>query len=125
MIIRLNMLLQHQDCIVALEQDPYAQEHLVPIMLSSLGDRRWDCHTLKNVLRFQKGQGFKEIVYTGVRDSTHSKIFIQSLRKQILSYDSEVTKNFMHRVLSSLNDYTSEILMIFKEVQSASVNQKT
>jgi hypothetical protein len=76
MIIRLNMMLQHQDCIVALEQDQYAQEHLVPIMLSSLGDQRWDCHTLKNVLRFQKGQGFKEIVYTGVRDSTHSKIFI-------------------------------------------------
>ena len=43
----------------------------------------------------------------------------------MLSYDSEITKNFMHRVLSSLNDYTSEILMIFKEVQSASVNQKT
>lgn len=31
----------------------------------------------------------------------------------------------MHQVLSSLNDYTSEIFMIFKEVQSASVNQKT
>lgn len=31
----------------------------------------------------------------------------------------------MHNVLSSLNDYTSEIFMIFREVTSASVNQKT
>jgi hypothetical protein len=122
MIIRLNMMLQHQDCILALEKDTYAQQHLVPVMLSSLGDQRWDCHTLKNVLRFQKGRGFKEIVYRGVNDETFSELFLLSLRKQILEFDSEITKNFMHNVLSSLNDYTSEVFMIFKEVQSASVN---
>lgn len=53
-------------------------------MMSSLGDQRWDCHTLKNVLRFQKGKGFKEIVYRGVADETCSPLFLQSLRKQIL-----------------------------------------
>lgn len=125
MIIRLNMMLQHQDCINQLEKDPYSQQHLVPVMLSSLGDQRWDCHTLKNVLRLQKGKGFKEIVYRGVNDSTYSELFLNSFRKQILLFESETTKNFMHNVLSSLNDYTSEIFMIFKEVQSASVNQKT
>jgi hypothetical protein len=49
-------------------------------MLSSLGDQRWDCHTLKNVLRFQKGKGFKELIYKGVNDETHSILFLQRLR---------------------------------------------
>lgn len=81
MIIRLNMMLQHQDCIVSLEQDTYAQNQLVAVMLGSLGDQRWDCHTLKNLLRFQKGKGFKEIVYKGVKDETFSELFLMSLRK--------------------------------------------
>ena len=50
-------------------------------MLGSLGDQRWDCHTLKNLLRFQKGKGFKEIVYKGVKDETFSELFLMSLRK--------------------------------------------
>jgi len=49
-------------------------------MLGSLGDQRWDCHTLKNLLRFQKGKGFKEIVYKGVKDETFSELFLMSLR---------------------------------------------
>lgn len=85
-------------------------------MLSSLGDQRWDCHTLKNLLRFEKGKGFKEIVYRGVKDETFSELFLLSMRKQLLDFESETTKNFMHQILSSLNDYTSEIFMIFKEV---------
>jgi hypothetical protein len=97
----------------------------VPTMLSSLGDQRWDCHTLKNILRLSKGKGFKEVVYKGVNDETFSEFFLICIRKSLLQYESETTKNFMHSVLSSLSDYTSEIFMIFKETQGASMHNRT
>lgn len=84
MIIRLNMFLQFQDCILTLEQDEYAWHHLAQMLLSSLQDRRWIGHSVKNLLRLSKGQGFKEIVYKGVRDATKSDLFMEEIRSQLL-----------------------------------------
>lgn len=65
MIIRLNAMLQYQDCINLIEQDPYAQQNLVPNLMQCLDDRRLIIHTVKNFLRLSKGHGFKEIIYKG------------------------------------------------------------
>jgi len=115
MIIRLNMLLQYQDLIKTLESDSSAQNFLVPLMLESFGDRRWLCHTVKNLLRLSKGQGFKEITYSGIGDSTYSEYFLEKLRNKLLSSEDEATKQFMHSVFSAVNDVTSELFMVLKE----------
>lgn len=84
MIIRLNMFLQFQDCIKTLEYDSFAREHLVPTLLRSFVDRRWLCHSVKNLLRFSKGRGFKEIVYKGIKDTTYSRFFLLRIRASLL-----------------------------------------
>ena len=65
MIIRLNMILQYQECINLLEKDVIANEDLVPNLLKCLVDKRWICHSVKNFLRFNKGKGFREFIFKG------------------------------------------------------------
>ena len=84
MIIRLNMFLQFQDCIKTLEGESYAREYLIPALLDSFNDRRWICHSVKNLLRFSKGKGFKELIYRGVKDTTYSKLFLFRIRACLL-----------------------------------------
>ena len=95
------------------------------MLLMSLNDRRWLCHSVKNLLRFSKGRGFKEIIYTGVRDTTYSEFFLKKMRHCLLSLDSEISKNYMNAVFNALNDVTSELFMILKEFKGANMNHKS
>ena len=119
MIIRLNMFLQFQDCITTLENDNFAREHLVPMLLKSFNDHRWLCHSVKNLLRFSKGRGFKEIIYKGLKDTTYSKCFLIKMRACLLNFDDDTSKNFMNAVFNSLNDVTAELFIIFKEIKDS------
>ena len=74
------------------------------------------------MLRFAKGRGFKEIIYTGVRDTTYSEWFLKRMRQSLLNFDSETCKNFMNAVFNALNDVTTELLSILKEFKSAAAN---
>lgn len=95
------------------------------MLLKSLNDRRWLCHSVKNLLRFSKGRGFKEIIYTGVRDTTYSEFFLKKMRQCLLNFDSDISKNFMNAVFNALNDVTSELFMILKELKGASLNHRS
>lgn len=91
-------------------------------LLRSFDDRRWLCHSVKNLLRFSKGKGFKEIVYRGVNDSTYSKFFLLKLRSCLMDFEDETTKSFMNAVFNALNDVTSELFMVFKEVKGLPIS---
>ena len=95
------------------------------MLLQSLNDRRWLCHSVKNLLRFSKGRGFKEIIYTGVRDTTYSEFFLKKMRQCLLAFDSTVSQEFMNAVFNALNDVTSELFLILKELKNAQANQKS
>jgi hypothetical protein len=92
--------------------------------LRSFDDRRWLCHSVKNLLRFSKGKGFKEIVYKGVKDTTYSKFFLLKIRSCLLQFDDGVTSNFMNAVFNALNDVTSELFMVFKEIKGLPINHQ-
>ena len=89
----------------------------MPTLLDSFNDRRWLCHSVKNLLRFSKGKGFKELIYRGVKDTTYSKFFLMRLRACLLQFDEERTSKFMNAVFNSLNDVTSELFVAFKEIK--------
>ena len=98
-----------------------------------MNDRRWLSHTVKNFLRLSKGRGFKEIVYCGSKggdsgqvdehglskDMTYSEFYLERVRSQLLEFENQVGKDFLNSVFSSLNDITSELLMVLKEEQQA------
>jgi len=65
MIIRLNMILQYQECINLLEKDTICNRDLVVNMLKCLDDKRWISHSVKNFLRLTKGKGFREMIFKG------------------------------------------------------------
>ena len=69
------------------------------------------------MLRFSKGKGFKELIYRGVKDTTYSKFFLMKIRANLLNFDDETTTNFMNAVFNALNDVTSELFMVFKEIK--------
>lgn len=71
------------------------------------------------MLRFSKGRGFKEIIYTGVRDTTYSEYFLRKTRQCLIEFDSDVSKEFMNAVFNALNNVTSELFMILKEMKQA------
>ena len=125
MIIRLNMFLQFQDCIKTLENDEYAREHLVPTLLKSFNDQRWLCHSVKNLLRFSKGKGFKEIIYRGVKDTTYSRFFLLRTRACLLNFSEQTTNDFMNAVFNSINDVTSELFIVFKEIKDSPLGNHT
>lgn len=85
-------------------------------------------HVTKNILRMAKGQGFKEIIYEEKVEKTSSPIYLYKLRVQLLSLDSQLTKEFMNSFFNSLNDVTSELIIVFKELKnnsSANLLRKT
>ena len=129
MIIRLNMVLQYQECINLLEKDVLANSNLLQNMLMCLDDKRWISHSVKNFLRLNKGKGFREIIYKGSKgenqpnidehglciDITFSSVFLERLGKWLLKFDDPVCLNFLNSVFNSLNDVTSELFMVLKE----------
>ena len=94
-------------------------------LLKSFEDRRWLCHSVKNLLRFSKGKGFKENIYLGVKDTTYSKFFLLKIRACLLNFEDETTQSFMNAVFNALNDVTSELFMVFKEVKGLSIQNHT
>lgn len=74
----------------------------------------------KNFLRFNKGRGFKEISLKnkelGIED-TQSEHFLKKIGEQLRTKD-KTTKDFMNCFFNSLNDITTEIFMIFKELKN-------
>lgn len=45
-------------------------------------------------------------------------MFLYKLRMQLLNLESSVTQEFMHSYFNSLNDITSELFIIFKELKN-------
>ena len=39
------------------------------------------------------------------------------IRANLLNFDDETTTNFMNAVFNALNDVTSELFMVFKEIK--------
>lgn len=74
-----------------------------------------------NFLRFSKARGFKEFSFQGlVRgvEDTYSEYFLGQLRKQLLIKDDKLTKDFMNVFYNCLNDLTTELFVIFKELKN-------
>lgn len=91
-------------------------------MMNSLSDRRWLVHTVKNLLRFSKGKGFREIIYGAKHEQTYSEFFLSRIRDQMLIIENEDSAQFMNNLFNSVNDITSETLMIFKEANKQNVS---
>lgn len=75
-------------------------------------------HVTKNLLRLAKGRGFKEVVYEDKIEKTASPYFLYKLRTQLLNLDCPLTKEFMNSFFNSLNDITSELFIVFKELKN-------
>lgn len=117
-LVRMNILLQHNCFIRLFEQQPYAQEHMVPMLMRSFSKNINLRHVTKNLLRLAKGQGFKEIVYEEKIEKTASPIFLYKLRVQLLNLESALTKEFMNSFFNNLNDIMSELFIVFKELKN-------
>ena len=116
--MRMNILLQHNTFIRFFEQQVYAQENMIIMLMKSFTKNINLRHVTKNILRLAKGQGFKEIIYEDKVEKTNSPYFLYKLRMQLLSLDSKVTKEFMNSFFNSLNDITSELFITFKELKN-------
>ena len=76
----MNILLQHNKFIEVFQQQPYAQENLIPMLMKSFTKNINLRHVTKNILRLAKGQGFKEIIYEDKVEKTQSPYFLYKLR---------------------------------------------
>ena len=117
-LVRLNVLLQHNHFIQLFQEESYAQENFIVMMMKSFIKNINLRHVTKNILRLAKGQGFKEIIYEENVEKTSSPYFLYKLRMQLLNLDNKVTKDFMNAFFNSINDITSELFIIFKELRS-------
>lgn len=122
-LVRLNTLLQHNHFIKLFEQNPFAQYNLIPMLMRSFAKGINLRHASKNILRLAKGQGFREIIYEEVIEKTQSVFFLKKLRMQLLNADNKDTKEFMNAFFNSLNDITTDLFTIFKEVKQDFSNQ--
>lgn len=118
-LVRMNILLQHNCFIKLFETQPYAQEHLVPMLMKSFSKIINLRHVVKNMLRLAKGQGFKEIVYEEKIEKTNSPYFLYKLRTQLLNLDNALTTEFMNNFFNNLNDSMSELFIVFKELKNS------
>jgi hypothetical protein len=80
-------------------------------------DKRNIFPVTKNFLRFAKGKGFKEIVYQNLVENTSSEYFLNKFRQALLANDKN-TKEFMNAFFNNLNDVTTELFVIFKELKN-------
>lgn len=110
-------MLQYDSYIKLFENYGYAQKNLIPMLMKSF-EKRYIFPVTKNFLRFAKGKGFKELVYQNLVENTSSEFFLSRMREQLLSTD-KVTKEFMNAFFNSLNDVTTELFVIFKELKNS------
>ena len=73
----------------------------------------------KNFLRFSKGHGFKEITYKRLAENTYSQYYLNKLREQLLKTQDKLSKDFMNAIFNNLNDITTELFVIFKELKNS------
>jgi len=75
---------------------------------------------IKNFLRMQKGQGFKEPLAVSLFiDNTFSEYFLQETRANLVTgIDQKVSKDFLNSVFNNLNEVTTELFVTFKELKN-------
>ena len=117
-LTRLNIMMQSQLYIDLFEKDEYSQKFLVPQLMKSF-DKRFLLLVTKNFLRFSKGRGFKEVLLKfQVSENTYSPYFLKRMREQLLKPNDKLTKEFMNIVFNTMNEMTTELFMIFKELKN-------
>lgn len=117
-LTRLNILMQSQQIMEVFEKSPTAQQYLVKGLLSSF-DKKYLTLVSKNFLRFAKGKGFKEISLSSyVTENTYSAFYLERMREQLLLPGDKVAKNFMNTFFNTLNEITTELFVIFKELKN-------
>ena len=116
-LVRLNILLQHNQFIKLFEGQEYAQENLIVMLMKSFGKNINLRHVTKNILRLAKGNGFREIIYEDKIEKTSSPYFLYKLRMQLLNAENKVTQDFMNSFFNSLNDVNSELFITLKEIK--------
>ena len=84
-------------------------------------DKRTMYLVSKNFLRFSKARGFKELSLKnseiGIED-TYSEYFLGKIREQLLKTGDKVTKEYMNTLFNALNEFTTEVFVIFKELKN-------
>ena len=51
-------------------------------------------------------------------ENTYSEFFLKKIRDQLLIKDDKLTKNFMNQFFNTLNEMTTELFVIFKELNN-------
>ena len=99
------------------ENDEYSKQNLIPSLMRSF-DKRFLLLVTKNFLRFSKGRGFKEVnLKFQVSENTYSEFYLLKLREQLLKND-KLNKDFMNLVFNTMNEMTTELFVIFKELKN-------
>jgi hypothetical protein len=83
-------------------------------------DKKYLLLVTKNFLRFNKGRGFKEIHLSPiVSENTNSPYFLNKIREQLLIPGDKLSKEFMNVFFNTLNETTTELFVIFKELKNS------
>jgi hypothetical protein len=83
-------------------------------------DKRYLLLVTKNFLRFWKGRGFKEIQLSPyVSENTYSEFYLLKLREQLMKPGDKLSKDFMNTFFNILNEMTTELFVIFKELKNS------
>ena len=83
-------------------------------------DKRYLQLVSKNFLRFWKGRGFKEVhMPLKISENTFSEFFLGRLRVQLVAPGDKLAKEFMNSFFNILNELTTELFVIFKELKNA------
>mmetsp|Transcript_3401 Transcript_3401/g.2362 ORF Transcript_3401/g.2362 Transcript_3401/m.2362 type:complete len:201 (-) Transcript_3401:425-1027(-) len=89
-------------------------------MLLQSVEKMYMLPAVKNFLRLQKGQGFKEPqVKTLMIEDTYSPFFLAELRRVLLEgMEDKVAKEFLNSVFNNLNEVTTEFFVNIKELKN-------
>ena len=83
-------------------------------------DKRYLQLVSKNFLRFWKGRGFKEVQMPHkISENTFSEFYLLRLRKQLMIPGDKLAKEFMNNFFNILNELTTELFVIFKELKNS------
>jgi len=101
-----------------IERCGYAQSNLIQDLMRSF-DKKYLMLVSKNFLRFAKGRGFKEIHLSPiVSENTYSPYYLNEIRNQLLKPGDKTTKEFLNVFFNTLNESTTELFVIFKELKN-------
>jgi hypothetical protein len=87
-------------------------------------DKQFLMLATKNLLRFWKGRGFKEVhLSQTVSENTYSEFFLGAIKQQLTRPGDRTAKDFMNTLFNILNDLTTELFVIFKLLKNRYDNQ--